>query len=72
VVKFKIEFVLIENQYGNFYFSVIKAENIEDAYERAETMASSPGLHYIVPFNDLKKFILSQIKPVHKSVKGGG
>ena len=66
-----MEFVLIENHYGTFYFSIIQARNLEDAYERAETIVSSPWLHYIVPLNELKDFVLSQIKPVNKSMKGG-
>jgi hypothetical protein len=66
-----MKFVLIENQYGTFYFSVINAKTLEDAYEQAETIVSSPWLHYVVPFDDLKDFVLKQIKPVKKSVKGG-
>ena len=60
----------MENQNGNFYFSVIKAKNIEDAYERAETMASSPWLHYIVPLYELEDFVLNYVK-TYRSMKGG-
>ena len=71
MIEFKEKFVLIENQNGNFYFSVINAKTLEDAYERAETIVSSPWLHYVVPFNELKDFVLNHIE-AHKFVKGGG
>jgi len=71
VIEFKEEFVLIENQFGNFYFSVITAKNAEEAYEKAETMVSSPWLHFIVPLHELEDFVLNYAK-AKKSMKGGG
>ena len=71
MIEFKEEFVLIESQYGNFYFSIIKAKDLADAYDRAETMASSPWLHYIVPLRELEDFVLNYVK-VYRAMKGGG
>lgn len=66
-----MEFVLIENQCGHFYLSVINARSLEEAYEQAETLVSSPWLHYVVPLNEVKEFILNH-KKVHRHLKGGG
>jgi hypothetical protein len=66
-----MEFVLIENYCGTFYFSVIEAKNSEDAYKRSETIALSSGFRYLVPFNHLKDFVLNYVK-ARKSMKGGG
>jgi hypothetical protein len=63
--------VLIETQYGNFYFSVITAKDLADAYDRAETMVSSPWLHFIVPLHELEDFVLNYVK-AKKPMKGGG
>jgi hypothetical protein len=65
-----MKFVVIENHGGNFYFWVINGKDLIDAYEHAETIVPSPWLHFLVPLNELKDFVLNYVKS-HKHMKGG-